>query len=39
MKQVLCEHNNCDNEAKIMYNNKPYCIKHYKEKKNEKEKL
>jgi len=37
MTEVFCEYNNCNDIAKVMNNNIPYCINHYrKEKKREK---
>ena len=36
----VCEHNNCNDRAKVMIGNVSYCIKHYKEEKlREKEKI
>ena len=36
----VCEHNNCNDRAKVMNGNISYCIKHYKkEKLREKEKI
>ena len=33
MKKVFCNYHDCMNEAKVMNDNKPYCINHYKEEK------
>ena len=35
MKKVYCI--NCKEEAQLLKNNKPYCVKHYKEEKTREE--
>ncbi len=33
MNKMICEYNGCYSIAKVINNNKEYCIKHYKEEK------
>ena len=33
MNKIFCYYHDCMNEAKVMNNNYPYCISHYKEEK------